>query len=75
METNIASTMMEAADFSKIVVTICENTQRTSKKILSLCKNEISFLFVGLKVPLTSQVFGIFCYLRMAKLAQTCCNE
>jgi hypothetical protein len=49
METNVASTMMEAADFSKIVVTICENTQRTSEKILSLCKNAISFLFLGLK--------------------------
>jgi len=64
--------MTEAADFSEIVVTIHENTQCTSKKIPSLCKNEISFLFVGLKVALTSKVFGgIFCYLRMAKLAQT----
>jgi hypothetical protein len=49
METNIASMMMEAADSSKIVVTICENTQRTSEKILSLCKNAISFLFAGRK--------------------------
>jgi hypothetical protein len=50
MDNNTASTMMEAADFSKIVVTICEDTQRTSKKVLPLRKNEISFLFVGLKV-------------------------
>jgi hypothetical protein len=40
-----------------------------------LYENEIKFLFMKLSVAITSQLFCIFYYLKMAKPAETCCNK